>query len=257
MTLQRFTLLAALAVTPSFLAAQAAPGGTLPSPESIVARYIEAIGGRAAVEHFPSRWERGHVEIPAQGLTLSWESLSGGGRLATRSELPGFGTIRTGYDGVVAWSINPAAGPAILEGNAALQMRQSADHLSALHPDRYVASMQTIEETDCAGARCYRVRVTTPWGESYDELFDKETGLLRGGVRRQTGPQGDIEVTSEIVEYRTVAGVRLPRVTRARMLGMEMVTTVDSTDVRAIPDSALAAPPEIRALRPDQRSPGE
>lgn len=247
--LRRLTLSAALAATPALLAAQAAPGGTLPSPESIVARYIEAIGGRAAVEQFPSRWERGRVEIAAQGLTLSWEALSGGGRLSTRSELPGFGSIRTGWDGTVAWSVNPAAGPAILEGNAALQMRQSADPLAALHPDRYVAAMQTVEETDCAGARCWRVRVTTPWGETYDELFDKETGLLRGGVRRQASPQGDIEITSEITEYRTVAGVRLPRVTRARMMGMELVTTVDSTEVRAIPDSALAAPPEIRALR--------
>lgn len=248
-TLQRLTLWAALAAAPALLAAQAVPAGTLPSPESIVSRYIEAIGGRAAVEAFPPRWERGRVEIAAQGLTLSWEAFSGGGRLSTRSELPGFGTIRTGYDGAVAWSVNPAAGPAILEGNAAQQMRQAADPLAALHPGRYVASMQTVEETDCAGARCYRVRVTTPWGESYDELFDRETGLLRGGVRRQTSPQGDIEVVSEITEYRTVAGVRVPRVTRARMMGMEMLTTVDSTEVRAIPDSVLAAPPEIRALR--------
>ncbi len=247
-TLHRLALAAALLAAPAALAAQAAPGA-LPSPDSIVARYVAAIGGRGAVERFPSRWERGRVELPAQGITLTWEQVSGGGRLATRSEMPGFGTIRTGWDGEVAWSLNPAAGPMILEGNGAQQMRQAADPLAMLHPERYVASMRTVEETDCAGARCWRVRVTAPWGESYDELFDTATGLLRGAVRRQASPQGDIEVVSEIVEYRTVAGVRLPRLTRARMMGTEMVTTVDSTELRAIPDSALAAPPEIRALR--------
>jgi len=248
-TRHRLTLVAALAAAPCTLAAQAAPGGALPAPDSIVARYVEAIGGRAAVERQPARWDRGRVEIAAQGLTLTWEAFSGGGRLSTRSELPGFGVIRTGWDGEVAWSLNPAAGPSILEGNAALQMQQGADPLAVLHPARYVASMRTVEETDCGGARCWRVRVTTPWGESYDELYDTATGLLRGTVRRQSTPQGDIEVVSEITEYRTVAGVRLPRVSRARMMGMEMLTTVDTSEVRTIPDSALAAPPEIRALR--------
>jgi hypothetical protein len=248
-TALRLALVAALAAPSAPLAAQAVPGGDLPAPESLVARYVEAIGGRAAVERFPSRWERGRAELPAQGITFVWESLTGGGRLATRSEMPGLGTVRTGFDGEVAWSINPAAGPMILEGKAAQQMRQAADPLAALHPDRYVASMRTVEETDFAGARCYRVRVTTPWGESYDELFDKATGLLKGGTRQQASPQGDIAITSEIAEYRTVAGVRLPRVTRARMMGMELVTTVDSTELRSVPDSALSAPPEIRALR--------
>ncbi len=248
-TLQRLSLLAALAAAPAGLAAQAEPAATLPSPESIVARYVEAIGGRAAVERQPPRWERGRVEIAAQGLTLTWESVAGGGRLATRSELPGLGVIRTGWDGETAWSVNPAAGPSIMEGTAAQQLRQAADPLAALHPERYVASMRTVEQTDCGGARCWRVRVTAPWGETYDELYDATTGLLRGGVRRQASPQGEIEVVSEILEYRTVAGVRLPRASRARMMGMELLTTVDTSEVREIPDSAFAVPPEIRTLR--------
>lgn len=253
----RLILPAALAALPTPLSAQAVPGGALPAPEAIVARYVEAIGGRAAVERFPARRERGHLEIAAQGLTLSWETVSEGGRIATRSELPGFGTIRSGFDGTVAWAMNPASGPMILDSTAAWQARQAADPLAALHPDRYVAAMRTVEESDFGGARCYRVHVTTPWGEGFDEFFDVGTGLLQGFVRQQASPQGDIEVTSEITEYRTVAGVRLPRVTRARMMGMEMVNTVDSTEVGAVPDSLLALPPEIRALRPGGPPPGE
>ncbi len=246
---RRPALLAALSLLPSLAAAQAAPGGPLPPAQSVVARYVDAIGGRAALERLPARWERGRVEIPAQGLTLVWESLAGGGRITTRSELPGFGTIRTGFDGSVAWSMSPASGPMVLEGLAAAQARQAADPLAALHPDRYVASMQTAEETDFGGARCYRVRITAPWGEDYDEFFDLGTGLLRGYVRQQASPQGSMEITSEITDYRTVAGVRLPRVIRARLMGMQMVNTVDTAEVRPLADSAFALPPEIRALR--------
>ena len=173
-----------------------------------------------------------------------------GNRLLSLAEMPGVGTIRSGFDGEVGWTINPALGPQLLDGNQLQQARQSADPLAVLHPDRYVASMQTVEETDFGGARCYRVRVTTPWGETYDELFNKETGLPQGSVRRQASPQGDVEITAQIAEYRTVAGVRLPREIRAEMMGMQIINRVDSTEIRAIPDSVFALPPEVRALRP-------
>jgi hypothetical protein len=170
--------------------------------------------------------------------------------MVTLTEMPGVGTIRAGYDGEVGWAVNPAMGPQLLDGAQLQQARQSADPLAALHPERYVASMQTVEETDFGGARCYRIRVTAPWGETYDEFFNKETGLPQGSVRRVASAQGDVEIRSQITEYHAVAGVRMPRVTRAEMMGMQIVNRVDSTDVRAVPDSVFALPPEVRALRP-------
>ena len=41
----------------------------------------------------------------------------------------------------------------------------------------------------------------------------------------------------------------MPRVTRSQMMGALIVSTVDTTEVRAIPDSVFALPAEIRALR--------
>jgi hypothetical protein len=235
---------------PALLAAQAAPAAPLPAAEALVARFIDAVGGRAAIEQLRSRWERGRAEVPAAGFTLSFEAFYASGRLFTRSEMPGFGVIRAGFDGQVGWSISPATGPMLRDGVALRQLEQSADPLAVLHPDRYVAAMQTVEEGDFAGARCYKVRITTPWHEEYFELFERETGLLRGSIRSQVTAEGSFEVTSQVVEWRTVSGVRMPRVTRATMAGREIVTTVDSTEVRAVPDSVFALPPEIRALRP-------
>ena len=241
--------LAALALLPALAHAQAPAATALPTPQAIVARFVEASGGRAAFEQLRPRWERGRIEIPAQGMSIAYETFSSGNRIVTLSEMPGLGTIRSGFDGEVGWAINPATGPQLMDGNQLLQARQGADPLAILHPERYVASMQTVEETDFGGARCYRVRVTTPWGESYDEFFDTTTGLQAGTTRRQVTPQGEIEVTAQIAEYRQVGGVRLPKVTRASMMGMQIVSTVDTSEVRAIPDSVFALPPEIRALR--------
>jgi hypothetical protein len=249
--LRRLAFAAAVGTScPALLAAQAAPAAPLPAAQSLIARFIDAVGGRAAIEQLGSRWERGRAEVSAAGLTLSFEAYYGSGRLYTRSEMPGFGVIHAGFDGQVAWSINPATGPLIRDGVALRQTEQAADPLAVLHPDRYVAAMQTVEEGDFTGARCYKVRITTPWHEEYFEFFERETGLLRGSIRSQVTAEGSFEVTSQIVEWRSVAGVRLPRVTRSTMAGREIVTNVDSTEVRVIPDSVFALPPEIRALRP-------
>jgi len=242
--------LVALALLPGPARAQAPAAGSLPTAQALVARSVEALGGRTALVQLPPRWEGSRIEIPAQGISITVQMFISGNRMVTLSEMPGLGTIRAGFDGEVGWAINPAMGPQLLDGNQLQQARQSADPLAVLHPERYVASMQTVEETDFGEARCYRVRVTTPWGESYDEFFNKETGLPQGSVRRQASPQGDVEIAAQIMEYRTVAGVRLPRVVRAEMMGMQIINRVDSTEIRAIPDSVFALPPEVRALRP-------
>jgi len=250
-TVHRWCLAAAalLVAAPAHLAAQAAPAAVLPPARAVVARFVEAIGGREAVERTGSRWERGRMEMPSAGITMRYEAYFGSGRQVTRSEMPGLGVIRTGFDGQVAWLINPVSGPLVLDGVALRQAQQAADPLDLLHPDRYVAALETAADTVFDGVRCYRVRITTPWDERYDEFFDRESGLLAGGIRTQVTPQGRVEVILRIVEWRTVAGARLPAVTRSRMMGRDFITTVDSTEVRSLSDTIFALPPEIRALR--------
>jgi len=230
------------------LAAQEAPQAGLRPAREVIARYVDALGGREAIERLPSRWERGRMEVPSAGLSLRYELFAAPNRQFTRSEMPGVGEVRSGVDGQVAWLVDPATGPMLLEGLALQQARQAADPLALLHPDRYVAAAATVNETEFGGARCWKVKVTTRWNEEYYEFFDEATGLLQGGVRSQTTAQGSVEITSQILEWRTVAGVRMPRVTRTQMMDTQIISTVDTTEVRAIPDSIFALPPEIRAL---------
>jgi hypothetical protein len=251
MTTLRFMAFATLlgAASPALLPAQGAPGAGLPPARTVIARYVEAIGGREAIERLPSRWEQGRMEVASAGLALRYELFAAPNRQFTRSQMPGLGEVRSGIDGQVAWLINPATGPMLLEGLALQQARQGADPLAALHPDRYVAAAETVGDTAFGGARCWKLKITTTWNEEYYEFFNAETGLLQGGIRSQASAQGSVAITSQIVEWRTVAGVRMPRVTRSQMMGAQIVSTVDTIELRAIPDSVFALPPEIRALR--------
>jgi hypothetical protein len=251
MTMLRRLALAALvgAATSTLVAAQEAPKAGLPPARTVIARYVEAIGGREAIERTPSRWEQGRMEIASAGLSLRYELFAAPNRQFTRSEMPGLGEVRGGIDGEVAWLINPATGPMLLEGLALQQARQDADPLAPLHTDRYVAAAETVDDTEFGGARCWKVKVTTTWNEEYYEFFNEATGLLQGSIRSQATAQGSVEITTQVVDWRTVAGVRMPRVRHAQMMGAQVINTVDTTEVRAIPDSIFALPPEIRTLR--------
>ena len=241
-------LAAALAAALALPARAQEPAAAAPDPRAVLAHFVAAVGGAEALARTTPRRETGRMEIAAANLTVRYEAWYADGRTYTRSEMPGLGVVRTGFDGAVAWVINPATGPALLEGVALRQAAQAADPLAAVHPARFVAGLEALADTVFEGEACHALRVTTAWGERYSEFFDRETGLLAGSLRTQVTPQGSIPVTSHVVEWRTVGAARLPGVTRTRMLGREFVSTVDSTVLGPVPDSLFALPPEIHAL---------
>ncbi len=228
----------------------AQPGGALPTGAELLQRFIAAVGGREALERQSGRRAWGVVEVPSQALRGNLELvMAPPDRFLMLIDLSGFGRIRAGYDGQTAWTMNPALGPQILDGLALNQMREGADLLAPLHRERYVASAETLGEVDFGGARCYRVRVTTTWGESYHEYYDRASGLLAGSERQSATAMGTIETTTFLSDYRDAGGVRMPFVTRQRMLSLEQVLRIDSLRVLQIPDSVFALPREVAALR--------
>jgi hypothetical protein len=191
----------------------------------------------------------GRLEIPAQGIGGDMEVFAAPpNKLRSNIELPGLGSIKVGFDGDVAWSINPAVGPMVLDGMMLNQMRQQADWNAALHPETYIASMETVEKTDFDGHTCYKVKIVTIWDEEYFEFFDVDSGLLVGNERTQASPMGDVPATTLISDYRQVGDLLIAMKTVQRVMGMEQIITITVVEAVEIEDSVFALPPEIEAL---------
>ena len=126
---------------------------------------------------------------------------------------------------------------------------QQADFYSTLYPEAQIASLETVSDTTFEGSASYGVKVTTTWGETYHEFFDKESGLLVGTTRAQASPMGNVEVVTVVSDWRDVEGLRVPFRSVQRTMGIEQVITVSSVDVMAVADSVFALPPEIAALK--------
>jgi hypothetical protein len=236
-------------------AAGGAPGDVQPAvapsleAHAIYTRFVEASGGRAALERYSSSHATGQFSLPAQGIGGDLEVFAAApNRMFVRVDIPGFGMVRNGYDGEVGWSINPAVGPMVLEGRMLDQLRQQADFLGPLNVEAYVDSATVVEETEFDGRPCLKVRVVTKWGEEYVEFYDVETGLLAGNIRTQESPMGPVETTTVLSGYQDFGGIQVPTKTVQQMMGMEQIITVTAVEFDTVDPSVFALPDEIGAL---------
>lgn len=221
----------------------------LPSGREVVNRFIDAIGGKDAIMAQGGRHMMGSFSIPSQGIGGALDVYAQPpNRMLVKVTIDGIGEIKTGYDGTTAWAMNPMVGPQVLDSLQLRQLQQQADFYSSLYPESQIASLETVGTEPFEGVSCYNVKVTTTWGETYNEYFDVETGLQVGSRRKQESQMGAIETVAVASDWRVIEGMKVPFKSVQRTMGIEQLITVDSVSVLAVPDSVFALPPEIQAL---------
>jgi hypothetical protein len=124
-----------------------------PSGTELYDRYIEATGGKAAMQKATSRHVWGRFEVPAQGMGGPIEILTAAPmKMLTKIEIPGMGSTTSGLNGETGWVLNPAMGPMLLDGIALDQMKQQADMQAVLDPAKYVKSRETTAKPSTAAS---------------------------------------------------------------------------------------------------------
>jgi len=176
-----------------------------PSVDEILARYAHAMGGKAAFEKVNSMVFRGSIEFPSNNLSgTTVEYFKAPDHFLAVTEVPGYGTLRTGYDGRTGWTENPK-GVEELSGPALADVRRRADilwhvKLKELYPGLKLKGRQSIEGKDAWVLEVLEDKWT------FDLCFDVESGLM---VRFDTDtgePNGVSKVL--ISDYRSVDHVQ-------------------------------------------------
>lgn len=226
-------------------AQEAAPLGA----QHVYDRFVEIVGGVDALKKYQSSHASGTFSMPSQGIEGNLEVFGAApNKILVRVEVPGFGLIRNGFDGEVGWTINPAVGPMVLDGDQLEQMRQQADFYGALNRHKFLASAEVVEDVDFEGRMCHKIAVVTNWGEEYTEFYDVETGLFAGNIRNQESPMGAMEATTIVSEYKEFSGVLLPTRSVQRVMGVEQILSITSMEYDSVDASVFDLPEEIKAL---------
>ncbi len=240
---RRLSLLALSVLLPvSSLAAQ--------DVDAIFERYNAAIdpGNRASA--IQGMKLTGEFEMAAAGIKATMEVFQRRPRqVLTVIQIPGLGEMRQGSDGTTTWSSDPMGGPRILTGLEAAPIADGADFDAIRRTRSNFASVEAAGESEVEGEKCVRVQLTWKSGRKTTECFSVTSGLVIESSGTQQTPQGEIQTSTRISDYRDVGGVKMPHLMVTSMMGIQQVIRVTAIEHGEQDASRFELPAAIKALR--------
>ena len=239
----------------SILAAQDTPAtpaaekaDALPTPKQITDLMVEFGGGAKAFKDPMPIKSTGTFSVPQAQMTGSMTTWSSPPNLMRVDiEIPGLGITKTGFNGKVGWTLDPARGPSLMEGAMLEEIKREADPASGLDLLKAfdvakVTGRETFEGVDCVVLKLQK-------GETIQERFvDEKTGRLVGMRSKMPTPMGEIPATTVIKSWITIGPRKVPSETVIKMMGMEQVMKIDKVMTEPIDPEVFALPPAIKAL---------
>ncbi len=228
------------------LAVAAPVSAQMPDAQTIIDRYEEAIGVTAnPYDGVTSIRTNMNLSSPTTGMAFDMQiDAVLPNKFVSRMTIPGMGEVRTGYDGQVAWSIDPMQGARLLQGPELEQAVAQSEAITSPGISAGLESAETVGEDTVDGRKCWVVTLTQKSGVVADGCFDAETGLML----KQTTSQGGMEVESLFQDYKAFGPVKMASRIVARAAGQEQVITIESVEYDAVDPAALALPAEVQAL---------
>ena len=208
------------------------PAAGLPSVDQILDKYVQAIGGKAAVQRLTSMVMKGTFEVPTFGASGTIERYSKApNKFAIVVEIGGFGTVQQAFNGTAGWSQDPQNGMRDLAGKELAQTKIEADiyreiKLKELFPKMVVAGKDKVADRDV-----YVIEATSAEAGSAKMYFDAQSSLL---VRTdQTAYNANEEVPTQTFfeDYKEVDGVKVP--TTIRQTNPNISFTMKFTDLKS------------------------
>ncbi|MDT7604779.1 MAG: carboxyl-terminal processing protease [Acidobacteriota bacterium] len=203
-------------------------GGVEPQVASVIERYVEAVGGRAALEKITSRVSTGTFEGTSMGVAT-------GGTVEIIEKapdknvillgVPGVGVMRRGFTGVYGYEQYALVGFREIKGAELDAMRLSSDFRWSLDLKEHYPKMVLLGRERVGDADANVVEATPPRGFPSKFYFDAQTGLL---LRQDS---------IYFEDYRAVDGIRIPFRIRSPLI------TIKLKDVKhnvAIDDATFA-----------------
>jgi hypothetical protein len=240
----------------AFLVAQDLPKGDLPKTDlpkgdAVIAKYIEATGGRAAYDKVHSTIMTGRMMMPAQGIegkVTMYEAEPA--KNYTALEIPGIGLVEDGTDGTVAWEKSALQGARIKTGDEkAFAIRAANAQSKFINLKKFYKSIETIDIETIDGKPCYKVVQTPTEGKPETSYYDKVSGLLVKETGTMASPMGEIPFETEIGDYRKEGDLLMPHKMTQSFVGQKMLIVIDSTKVNAeMPKDRFDIPAEVKAL---------
>jgi predicted O-methyltransferase YrrM len=170
--------------------------GPLPAADGIIAKYLQALGGEAALSKLATQVRKGTIQEGDESVAVETVAKAPDKWLFVMSP-PDRGPERNGFDGKVGWmeqanvvgDLNPSFQVLLgsfLDLQAPLKLRQLVPRMTVKAQEKKGSSEVVV------------IEVAPPGGRSQTMQFDSQTGLLT-----------QVDATA-LEDYREVDGVKIP-----------------------------------------------
>lgn len=215
--------------------------------DSVLEKYVQAIGGKAKIEKVKSRVQKGEFIIMGQAAPLE-QLHKGPNKFYSFVKIEGVGDFFEGVDGSTAWAKDPN-GVREKQGAEAIRAKRDADlqreiKLKTLFPNL------TYKATEKLGADEVQVLESKSDAGLDRMTFNAKTGLLVGHYGEFNGADGNqVKVTTRLGEYTEVDGIKYAFEREVKILGGfgEFEMTLKLKEIKhdvEIPDTKFAKPSE-------------
>lgn len=250
MNLRHLAALVGLSVLPAAGRAQ------LPDAKDLIQKWVGAVNANAWKGHKSSRMTA-MIDLPAMGMSAKSEAavMYSPAMSVQKTDIPGLGEMRVGFDGSVAWSTNPMQGAQLMPDSLLTVQKEEADpeNYSRLTPA--IVSSQTVSQEKLNGQDCYKVKHTWKSGRVSHDCFAIADGLIVWSQTRAQSPMGEIEVTTEFSGYKDFGGVRRAATATTQQAGQQIIITVQSWEWDTVEAKEFVLPPEVKALVDAKKKP--
>ncbi len=179
----------------------------LPSAEDVIAKYLDAIGGKDKATSFKTRVMKGKFNLVDMGMEAGLTMYMAPPNFLNVIELDGMGTALQGVTDGKAWQSIEAMGQiGFVEGEEAAGLKQQAELELLANWDKHFDSAETVGEEAVGDAECVKVEFTPKEGSPTNYFFDKESGLMVQSVAMAQG----MEAVTTVGDYKEVDGVKIP-----------------------------------------------
>lgn len=236
------------------LAVPATRAAIAPEAKPVLERYVQAVGGAAALEDRTVHTRATVEAFMMKGSVESW--MARPDRSLTRFEI-GPLKMSMGCDGASAWRTDAGGKVLLLDGKDLEDARGGAwfESEAYLLPDQGGGSVTWVgEESDSLG-RYAVLEMTPPAGRSRRVSFDRKTGLMAKIVAKNDQQTA----ITRLGDYRSAGGRLMPFRSTTELAGQPMNTirtTLDSVWVNEPLAADLFAPPADRGAARYLKTPG-
>jgi hypothetical protein len=238
-------VIAAENAQPSQLAGEeASPPASLPAADQVIDKYVQAIGGAAALQKSASRVEKGTLTgFGGKQFPIEIYAKAPGKRVSIM-HLPDGESI-TAFDGTSGWLGAPGRPAREMHGGEVEAARLDADFYFPIRIKQIFTELKT-DRTEKVGDHVAYVVAGTRQGQPPVYLyFDQQSALLVRLLRFTDSPLGLNPTQIDYSDYREIEGVKIPyRWTLARTSGAFTIQVQDAQQNVPVDDAKFAKPPE-------------